>query len=216
VTADPACRKRHGAGFRQQTTSTDDDEEPGVRFVLIGPPGSGKGTQASRLSERYGVPTVSFGEVFSAHKEEGTELGQKAGEHMDAGELVPDEIVVSMARERLAESDVANGFLLDGFPRTEPQAEELEKILADAGTPLDAAVYLQVPDDVVVERIAQRSESEDRSDDDEKTVRNRLRVFSESTAPLLEYYRQRQLLVEVDGAGSTDEVFERIVGDLPD
>jgi len=134
---------------------------------------------------------------------------------LGGGELVPDEIVVSMARERLAESDVANGFLLDGFPRTEPQAEELEKILADAGTPLDAAVYLQVPDDVVVERIAQRSESEDRSDDDEKTVRNRLRVFSESTAPLLEYYRQRQLLVEVDGAGSTDEVFERIVGDLP-
>lgn len=181
-----------------------------MRLVLIGPPGSGKGTQAARLSDRFDAPTVAFGEVFSDHKERGTDVGRKAAEHIDAGELVPDEIVVSMARQRLEEDDVADGFLLDGFPRTVPQAEALEQMLEEKRHSLDAAIYLQVPNDVVVERISARSETEDRADDDDETVRNRLRVFDESTAPLLDHYREKGLLVEVDGVGDTDEVFERI------
>jgi adenylate kinase len=185
-----------------------------VRLVLIGPPGSGKGTQAARLTERFDAPTVAFGEVFSDHKERGTDLGRKAAEQIDAGELVPDEIVVSMARERLEEKDVSHGFLLDGFPRTVPQAEELEAMLDEKGLSLDAAIYLQVPNDVVVERLSARSETEDRDDDDEQTVRNRLRVFDESTTPLLEHYREKGLLVEIDGVGDEDEVFARIAKEL--
>jgi adenylate kinase len=181
-----------------------------VRLVLIGPPGSGKGTQAARLTERFDAPTVAFGEVFSDHKERGTDLGRKAAEQIDAGELVPDEIVVSMARERLNEKDVSDGFLLDGFPRTVPQAEELETMLNEKGLSLDAAIYLQVPNDVVVERLSARSETEDRDDDDEETVRNRLRVFDESTTPLLDHYREKNLLVEIDGVGDEEEVFARI------
>jgi adenylate kinase len=185
-----------------------------MRLVLIGPPGSGKGTQAARLSSRFHAPTVSFGEVFSEHKERGTELGQRAAEQIDAGELVPDEVVVSMARERLDEDDVADGFLLDGFPRTVAQAEALEETLGEKGATLDAAIHLDVPTDVVVARLAQRSETEDRDDDDEETVRNRLRVFEESTSPLLDFYRGKGLLIEVDGDGSEDEVFNRISSQL--
>jgi adenylate kinase len=186
-----------------------------MRFVLIGPPGSGKGTQSARLSEHYEVPTVAFGEVFAEHKEQDTELGRTAGKHMEAGELVPDEVVVQMARDRLGEPDVAAGFLLDGFPRTVPQAEALEGMLADAGARLDAAVYLQVPHDVVVGRLAKRAETGSRDDDDDDTVRKRLEVFDESTSPLLEHYRQAGLLVEVDGNGDEDEVFARITGQMP-
>jgi adenylate kinase len=185
-----------------------------VRLVLIGPPGSGKGTQAARLSERFDAPTVAFGEVFSDHKDRGTDLGRKAAEQIEAGELVPDEVVVSMAQQRLSQPDVADGFLLDGFPRTVPQAEALEKLLAENGASLDAAVHLEVPNDVVVSRLARRSETEDRDDDDEETVRNRLRVFDESTSPLLDFYRDKGLLVEVDGDGSEDEVFSRIIAGL--
>jgi adenylate kinase len=134
---------------------------------------------------------------------------------MDAGELVPDEIVVDMARERLAEPDVADGFLLDGFPRTVPQAEALESMLSDSGSGLDAAVFLDVADDVVVDRIRQRAEQESRDDDDEDTVRNRLRVFGEATAPLLDWYRDKGLLVEIDGEGPEDDVFKRIVDRMP-
>jgi adenylate kinase len=186
-----------------------------MRFVLIGPPGSGKGTQAARLSEHYGVPTVAFGEVLAEHKERGTGLGRTAAEHMDAGELVPDEVILKMASDRLTQPDVRNGFLLDGFPRTVAQAEALEDMLRDADAKLDAAVYLQVPDDVVVGRLAERAETGDRDDDDEETVRNRLRVFDESTSPLLEHYRSKGLLVEVDGDGSEDEVFARITEQMP-
>src|SRR4051794_6795854 len=169
-----------------------------MRFVLIGPPGSGKGTQAARLSEHYGVPTVAFGEVLADHKDQGTELGQTAAEHMESGELVPDEVILQMARDRLEQPDVRDGFLLDGFPRTVPQAEDLEEMLSSTGAKLDAAVYLQVPHDVVVGRLAKRAETGDRDDDDEETVRNRLRVFDESTTPLLDHYRDKGLLVEVD------------------
>jgi adenylate kinase len=185
-------------------------------LVLIGPPGSGKGTQSTRLTEAYDAPVIAFGDVFGEHKEKGTELGQKAAEHMDKGELVPDEVVVSMARDRLSQPDVEKGFVLDGFPRTVPQAEALAEMLAEKDAALDAAIFLEVSNDVVVDRLAGRAETENRDDDDEETVRNRLRVFEESTSPLLDYYREQGLLLPVDGEGSEDEVFARIQAGLPD
>jgi adenylate kinase len=185
-------------------------EESPLRLVLIGPPGSGKGTQAARMSEAFDAPTVAFGEVFNEHRESGTELGKQAAEQIEKGELVPDDVVVSMARQRLDEPDVEKGFLLDGFPRTVPQAEALEEILQERDVRLDAAIYLDVPNDVVIQRLAHRAEQENRDDDDEETVRNRLRVFDESTSPLLDYYREKGQLARVDGDGSEDEVFSRI------
>jgi adenylate kinase len=148
--------------------------------------------------------------VFNEHRESGTELGKQAAEQIEKGELVPDDVVVSMARQRLDEPDVEKGFLLDGFPRTVPQAEALEEILQERDVRLDAAIYLDVPNDVVIQRLAHRAEQENRDDDDEETVRNRLRVFDESTSPLLDYYREKGQLARVDGDGSEDEVFSRI------
>jgi len=162
------------------------------------------------MSEAFDAPTVSFGEVFNEHRESGTDLGKQAAEQIEKGELVPDDVVVSMARQRLDEPDVEKGFLLDGFPRTVPQAEELEEILQARDVRLDAAIYLDVPNDVVIERLARRAEQENRDDDDEETVRNRLRVFDESTSPLLDHYREKGQLVRIDGDGSEDEVFSRI------
>jgi adenylate kinase len=185
-----------------------------VRLVLMGPPGSGKGTQAKKLSERFGIPTISFGEVFDDQISRQTELGKKAQEHVEKGDLVPDEIVLDMARERLSEDDCSDGFLLDGFPRTEGQAKALQELLDERNEQLDAAIYLDVADEVVVDRIAKRSGEEGRSDDDEETVRNRLNVFEESTKPLREFYEDLGLLVDIDADGEIDEVGERILAGL--
>jgi adenylate kinase len=179
-----------------------------VRLVLVGPPGAGKGTQAAVLSEKLGVPHISTGELFRAHVGQQTELGREAKRYLDAGELVPDAVTNEMVRERLAEPDAQDGFLLDGFPRNNAQARVLDKILAENGTELDAVLEFVVPEDVVVDRLLARG----RSDDTEDVIRRRMQVYRDDTAPLLDYYRDR--LVQVDAVGEIDEVTARALDAL--
>ncbi len=183
-----------------------------LKIVLLGAPGSGKGTQSAKLVERYGVPQVSTGDLLRNAVAEQTELGQKAKAAMDAGELVSDDIVVGMMRERLTQADTENGFILDGFPRTAAQAEALDELLAELDRPLQAVVHLQVDNEEIVGRLMARG----RSDDNEDTIRNRLSVFAEQTAPLVEHYRKQGLLKEVHGMGEVDEIFARIEAALED
>jgi len=180
----------------------------GRRLLMIGPPGAGKGTQAAMLCRAIGIPHVSTGAMLRDHVERGTDLGRQAKAIMDSGDLVPDEIVIAMVRERLAETDAECGFLLDGFPRTRPQAEALDEVLGDEG--LDAVVAVEVPEDEIVRRMMLRG----RSDDTEEAVRIRLGVYGEQTAPLIEFYEDRGVLRPVDGLGTEDEVLARIVGIL--
>ena len=183
-----------------------------ARIIFIGPPGAGKGTQAERIRDHYGVAWVSTGDMFRAAVADGTPMGLAAKEHMDAGTLVPDDVVVGMTLERLAQPDCAPGVLLDGFPRTVAQAEALDAALAgDAGgAPIDVVVHLDVPDELLVERLAKRAELEGRADDNAATVRNRLAVYAAETAPVVEYYRAAGVLRTVDGVGDLDTVTERI------
>ena len=183
-----------------------------LKIVLLGAPGSGKGTQSAKLVERYGVPQVSTGDLLRNAVAEQTELGKKAKAAMDAGELVSDDIVVGMMRERLTQADTENGFILDGFPRSAAQAEALDELLAELDRPLQAVVHLQVDNEEIVGRLMARG----RSDDNEDTIRNRLSVFAEQTAPLAEYYRKQGLLKEVYGMGEVDEIFARIEAALED
>jgi adenylate kinase len=176
-----------------------------MRLVLVGPPGAGKGTQAERLAERLEVPHISTGDLFRANLKAETPLGVEAKTYMDAGELVPDEVTVAMVRARFTEPDAAKGFILDGFPRTAPQAEALASLLDDQGLTLDAVVEFAIADDVVVERLLSRG----RSDDTEDVIRRRLQVFRDDTSPLLAFYADR--LVSVDAVGQVDEVAERLV-----
>lgn len=181
-----------------------------MRIALLGPPGSGKGTQGIVLRETFGIPHVSSGDLLRAAVRNGTELGRKAKSYMDAGELVPDDLVLAMMRERLIADDCKNGFLLDGFPRTRAQAEALGSLLAKAGSPLEHVVSLAVGTEEIVARLRGRNEQEHRSDDDEATVRHRMDVYQEQTAPLLEYYRAQGVLREVNGVGAPDEISRRI------
>jgi adenylate kinase len=174
-----------------------------VRVVLLGPPGAGKGTQAVLLSEKLGVPHISTGDLFRANISQQTPLGREAQKYMDAGDLVPSDVTNRMVEARVAEPDAANGFVLDGYPRTVDQADALEKILADMDTKLDAVLCFVVPEDTVVERMLARG----RADDNEDVIRNRLRVYREETEPLLEHYDG--LVVTVDGVGEVDEVNAR-------
>ena len=176
-----------------------------MRLVLVGPPGAGKGTQAVRLAERLDVPHISTGDLFRANLNENTPLGLAAKQFMAAGELVSDEVTVGMVRERLAEDDAAKGFILDGFPRTVAQADALAELLQAAGNELDAVVALEVPEDVLVERLLGRG----RSDDTEDVIRRRQEVYREETAPLLEHYRD--VLVTVDAVGEVEEITERVL-----
>ncbi|WP_062383882.1 adenylate kinase [Demequina iriomotensis] len=182
-----------------------------MRAVLLGPPGAGKGTQAARLTERFGVPAISTGDIFRANVKGGTELGRKAQEYMNAGQLVPDEVTNAMVRARLAEDDAAQGFLLDGYPRNPEQAVELDSMLADLGVVLDVAIEITADFDVVTERLLKRAEIEGRADDTEPVIRKRLEVYSTSTAPLTAFYAGKGLLVQVDGLGEIDEVTDRLV-----
>ncbi|GAB4375422.1 MAG: adenylate kinase [Acidobacteriota bacterium] len=183
-----------------------------MRLVLLGPPGAGKGTQAARISAAWGIPHISTGEMLREAVAAGTELGRRVGEVMARGHLVPDELVGRVVVERLSRPDARNGFLLDGFPRTVAQTELLDRILADLGVRLDAVLLLEIPEEVAVERMqTRRRQSETvRDDDTVETFRERLRVYAEKTAPLIEVYEKRGLLRRIDGSGTIDEVFAKI------
>ena len=203
-----------------------------MRLVIFGPPGAGKGTQARLLEERHGITQISTGDILRTALEEETPLGQKAKSYVESGELVPDELVRRLAEQAIADED-HDGFVLDGYPRTQQQAEWLTEFLEEHETPLDAVLSLDVPDEVLVQRLSRRRVHDEtgetyhldhdpppddadpdlivqRSDDEPETVRNRLSVYREETEPLASYYEKRDALVPVDGVGEIGEVFQRI------
>ncbi|GIX38491.1 adenylate kinase [Silanimonas lenta] len=186
-----------------------------MRLVFLGAPGSGKGTQAAKLREHFDIAHISTGDLLRAAVKEGTPLGLQAKAVMDAGQLVSDEIVLGMLEERLARPDTAKGFILDGYPRNLAQADALDGLLARLGQPLDAVVKFEVPNEVIVGRCEIRYAAEGRADDHPETVRKRLAVYAEQTAPVAGFYQARGRLVVVDGVGPVDEVFQRIVSALP-
>jgi adenylate kinase len=185
-----------------------------ARLIIMGPQGSGKGTQAARLAARLGVPTISTGDIFRANIKGGTALGKRAQVYTDAGNLVPDEITNAMVADRLAEPDAADGFILDGYPRTADQADVLDGVLASAGTALDAVLELDAPREELLARLHKRAEIENRADDTEDAIRRRLEIYAEQTAPLTTSYAQRGLLVVADAIGDVDDVTERLLAAL--
>lgn len=185
-----------------------------TRLLLIGPPGAGKGTQAAILAENLAVPAISTGDIFRANVKNGTELGLKVKAIMDAGEYVPDSLTNAIVEDRLNEADARAGFLLDGYPRTPDQVRELDEILGKQSTHLDVVVLLTADTDEVVARLLKRAAEQGRSDDTEEVIRHRMAVYTEQTAPLIELYAARDLVVEVDGLGEIDEVTGRIYAAL--
>ena len=186
-----------------------------MRIVLLGPPGAGKGTQARRVVDRFGGVHIATGDILRSNAERGTELGRTASRYMDQGELVPDEVIIGMVLERMGEGDCAGGFVLDGFPRTVPQAEALERRLAELDCPLDAVVSFEIDEDQLRHRLAGRAEEQDRAEDeDEGAIRRRLELFDRQTEPLLDFYGDRGLLARVDAKGDPDEVTGRIAAAL--
>lgn len=209
-----------------------------LRAVLLGPPGAGKGTQAVRLVEKYEIPHISTGDIFRKNIKEGTELGKKAQEYMNAGALVPDELVVNLVKDRLQQDDCKNGFLLDGFPRTIFQAEKLDEFLSESNQKMDIVINLKVEKEALIKRLTGRRVCKDcgasyhivnippkkegvcdicggeliqRKDDNIETVENRINVYEDQTAPLIGYYKEAGSLVDFDGEASLDEVFDAIV-----
>jgi adenylate kinase len=187
-----------------------------VRLVLLGPPGAGKGTQAKRLAARLGVPAISTGDIFRANITQGTPLGVLAQSYTKAGKLVPDEVTNDMVRDRLAQPDVTPGCVLDGYPRNAAQVDCLDAMLVAMGTKLDVVVQLTVETDELVARLLKRAQIEGRDDDTEDVIRHRQDVYAQETAPLVELYGERGLLVQVDGVGSVDGVTARVYDALPD
>ena len=212
-----------------------------MRIVLVGPPGAGKGTQAEYIAAHLSVPQISTGDIFRSNVAQGTPLGVEAKRYMDAGQLVPDEVTINMVRERLAEADAADGFLLDGFPRTVPQAAALDKLLADLGTQLDLVLELVVDDDEVIRRLSGRRQCRgcgkiwhvefdatskegvcdrcggqlyQRDDDKPEVIAERLRVYSRDTAPLVDYYGAQGKLVGIDATGPVEDVTVRAIDAL--
>jgi adenylate kinase len=208
-----------------------------MRIIMLGAPGAGKGTQAARIADAYHIPHISTGDIFRANIKGGTELGKKAKGYMDAGKLVPDELVCDLVADRIAQDDCKDGYILDGFPRTIPQAEALEKAAADLGTKIDYAVNIDVPDEAIIERMSGRracvkcgatyhvqynppkvegkcdncgSDLILRDDDKPETVRTRLEVYHTQTQPLIDFYKSKEILVTVDGTQPMDEVFSSI------
>ncbi len=180
------------------------------RLLLLGPPGAGKGTQAQLLVDRLGIPQISTGEMLRAAVAAGTEVGRKAQLYMDAGKLVPDDIVIGVTEERLRQPDAAAGFILDGFPRTVAQAAALDALLEKLRAKLERCVVLRVDEEELVQRLLKRAQIEGRSDDNEESIRTRMVEYREKTEPLIEYYRRRGVLAEVDGLGEVEEVAARI------
>jgi adenylate kinase len=185
-----------------------------ARLVIMGPQGSGKGTQAARLAERLGVPAISTGDIFRANVKGGTELGNQAKAIIDAGDLVPDEITNAMVRDRLGQPDAAEGFILDGYPRNAAQVVALDDVLAAHGAELDAVIELSASRDELLARLHRRAQIEGRADDTEEVISKRLAIYDEQTAPLTRQYADRGLLVQVDGLGVVDDVTERLVSAL--
>jgi adenylate kinase len=182
-----------------------------TRLLIIGPPGAGKGTQSAKLAEAFNIPAISTGDIFRENVKNETELGQQAKAFMDRGEYVPDSLTNDLVRDRLAWADAAAGFLLDGYPRTADQVEELDRILSDQGESLDAVVLLIADTDEVVRRLLNRAIEQGRTDDTEDVIRHRLDIYADQTAPLIEVFTNRQLVVEVDGLGAVQEVTARIL-----
>ncbi len=212
-----------------------------MRLIMLGAPGAGKGTQAKRAAAHLGVPHISTGDIFRANIKEGTELGRKAKEYMDAGALVPDELVCDLVADRISKEDCAKGFILDGFPRTIPQAEALDRALENLGTSIDYAVDIDVPDEAIISRMGGRRAcvgcgatyhikfnppkqegvcdtcGKDlilRDDDKPETVKTRLGVYHEQTQPLIDFYSAKGVLVTVDGTQGMDDVFAEIVSKI--
>ena len=209
-----------------------------MRIIMLGAPGAGKGTQAKKIAARYSIPHISTGDIFRANIKDGTELGKKAKTYIDQGHLVPDELVVDIVIDRVQQQDCADGYVLDGFPRTIPQAEALDKALAEMGQSIDYAINVEVPDENIVQRMSGRracvncgatyhivyapTKKENvcdtcegelilRDDDKPETVQERLNVYHEQTQPLIDYYTQQDKLVEVDGTIDIEKVFDAIV-----
>jgi adenylate kinase len=182
-----------------------------TRLLLIGPPGAGKGTQAAKLADAFNIPAISTGDIFRENVKNETELGKQAKAFMDRGEYVPDSLTNALVSDRLDWADAAEGFLLDGYPRTADQVEELDRILSTKGDSLDAVVLITADTDEVVRRLLNRALEQGRADDTEDVIRRRLEVYAEQTAPLIEVYTNRQLVVEVDGLGAVEEVTSRII-----
>lgn len=182
-----------------------------MNILLIGPPGSGKGTQGQRLSDRLGLEHIAAGDLLRAEVAAGTPLGEQAAGLMQRGDLVPDELIIELVLPKVIAAARASGYLLDGFPRSVAQAEAVRYKVAEAGAAPDAVLYLDVPREELVRRILARARTEGRSDDNEQTVANRLRVFDEATAPLVDHYRERGLLHPIDATGDPDEITENIL-----
>ena len=185
-----------------------------ARFLIVGPQGSGKGTQGVLVAEAFGVPQVATGDIFRENVKGGTDLGKKVQEIIEAGHLVPDELTSELVRDRLAEPDAAHGFLLDGYPRNRGQVAHLDDFLGSRGESLDAVIELVVPQEESIARLRQRALDQGRTDDTEEVIANRLSIYERETAPILDVYRERDLVVQIDGVGSLDEVTERIFAAL--
>jgi len=185
-----------------------------MRALMLGAPGSGKGTQGARIAERYGVPHISTGELLRAHVDLGTETGRAARASMERGDLVPDLLIAAVILGRLAESDPSRGFVLDGFPRTLQQAQAAYGVAKETGMTFDAVLCLDIPHDELMRRLDERGRSKGRADDEEGTIRHRIEVYEEKTAPLREYYEARGIFLPIDANGTVDEVTERIFAAL--
>jgi adenylate kinase len=180
-------------------------------IVLLGPPGAGKGTQAKQLERTLGIPQVATGDLFRHNLKNETELGKLAKSYMDRGELVPDEVTVAMAKARLSEPDCADGVILDGFPRNLAQVAALDSLLAELGKTVDIVPAIRVEQEVLVNRLLKRAQTEGRADDNEATIRTRMQVYEAETKPLLDYYRKKGLLVEIDGEQTVEQVQEDLL-----